>query len=996
LFAGFAQAQDITGTVSDNSGPLPGASVVVKGTTNSASTDLNGKYAIKNAGANAVLVFSYIGLASQEVATAGKKVINVVLKDDQEKLKEVVVIGYGTVKKKDATGAIDQISSKNFDNVASASPAQVLRGKVAGLQVTSSSGEPGAGMSLRVRGAASFRSGSNALIVVDGIPLDGGNISGGGGEIAGIGSASSRNPLNFINQNDIESISVLKDASSTAIYGSRGANGVIMITTKKGKSKEPEFSYNSSVQFGAFASDFKMLSASEFGNVVTTNAGTAYNTAIAAGKTITEATAASNNVKLANKGGDYNWEDAILRTSVSTNHDVSFTKSTENSNTRVSFGYTNSEGIVKNTGLDKYSAAIFNSNDFFGGKLKIESRVNYTNLIDKATLITNRAGFIGNVIGAAIQWNPTNPIYTSNGGYTQVSDTYVNPVELLDGYSDRTKTNKLIGSIKTSLAITKKLKYQLLFGVENSNSTRKNQLLPTVNIQAIKSATNGGFATIQDQDNFNKTFEHTLVYNNDFGSNINLDLVGGYSFYDYNAEGKNINAGRFNLAQTNLVDNIEGAVVGNNYDPSSFKNNTNIESIFARANFTVYKNLIITGTIRRDGASKLGNNKKYGNFPSVGVAYKLISDGNGILNNLKLRGNYGITGNSEFLVNSAIRKTEYYQGALRFTNNDNPNLQWETTTSYGAGLDFELVKNRLSGSVDFYNRDTKDLIYAVPAAATQPLAPIAQFKNADFGLLNTKGIEVSLNFKVIDNNNFKWDLSGNISTNSSEIKDFPSYFKLDTGEVNGAGLSGAFAQQLTSGQPMYSYYLQEFTGYGPDNKSIYATAPGAGNKKFVGKQALPKMNVGFSTTFGYKGLDLTASFYGAYGHYIYNNTANAYLFRGALDNSIKNVTPEVIASGQSGSDGNDASTKYLEKGDFLRLGNLTLGYSFKNSFLERFKVKAARFYVNGSNLLLFTDYSGFDPEVDINKSLDGVPSAGMDYLSYPKEKSLAFGVNLTF
>ncbi len=968
LFSGFAVAQDITGTVSDGSGPLPGASVVVKGTQNSASTDLNGKYAIKNAGANAVLVFSYIGLASTEVAVAGKSVVNVVLKDDQEKLKEVVVIGYGTVKKKDATGAIDQINSKSFDNVASVSPAQILRGKVAGVQVTQSSGEPGAGVSLRVRGASSFRSGSNALIVVDGVPLEGSDISAGGADVAGLGSSASRNPLNFINQNDIESISVLKDASSTAIYGARGANGVIMITTKKGKSKEPEFSYNSSVQFGSFASDFKMLNAQEY---------------VAAGGT--------------NKGGDYNWEDAILRKSVSTNHDLSFSKATENSNTRLSFGVSNTEGIVKNTGLDKYSASLFNSNDFFGGKLKVEGRVAYTNLNDNATLITNRAGFIGNVIGTALYWNPTNPIITTTGGYTQVSNTYLNPVELLDSYSDKTKTNKLIGSLKTTLSIFKDLKYQFLFGVENSNSTRKSQLLPTIDIQAIKTpGVSGGLAGIQNQDNFNKTFEHTLNYNKNISQNFVLDAVAGYSFYDYNAEGSNVFARNFNLEQINLVDNIEGAIIGNNFSPSSFKNNYGLQSYFGRANITIYDKFILTGTIRYDGSSKAGEDKKYGNFPALGAAYKIVTEKDGIVNNLKIRGNYGTSGNTEFRVKSAIVERDYLNGAERSLNFDNPNLTWETTTTSGVGLDFELLKKRLTGTIDYYNKDTKDLIFAVPAAAGQPATPVSQFKNSPEGVVNVKGFELSLNYKVISNDNFNWDISGNVTTIQSEVKDFKDFFRLDTGEVNGPGLSGAFAQQIANGQPMYSYYLQEFTGYDASGNSTYAPSTGPGGKKFVDKQALPKMNVGFSTTFGYKGLDLSASFYGAYGHYIYNNTANALFFKGSLSNAGKNVTPEVISSGQSNGDGNPASTKYLEKGDFLRLGNLTLGYTFKNSFLEKYKIKAARFYVNGSNLLLFTDYSGFDPEVDINKSLDGVPSAGIDYLSYPREKNVAFGVNLTF
>ena len=324
LCTSLTYSQDVSGTVSDASGPLPGASILVKGTTIGAQTDLDGKFTIRNVGANAVLVFSYIGLKAQEVNVAGKTSVKVVLKEDSAELQEVIVVGYGTVKKKDATGAVDQIGAKDFDNVASPSPAQLLRGKVAGVQVTQSSGEPGGGVAIRVRGNTSIRSGNGPLIVIDGVPLDGGSVSGGGDNL--LGASSARNPLNFVNQNDIESISVLKDASSTAIYGSRGANGVIVITTKKGKSKEPQLAYSSSVTFSKISGNFDVMSPEQF---------------VAAGGD--------------DKGSrSYNWKDAVLRNGFSMNHDLSFTKSSENSNTRISLGASNTDGIVKNTGLDKY------------------------------------------------------------------------------------------------------------------------------------------------------------------------------------------------------------------------------------------------------------------------------------------------------------------------------------------------------------------------------------------------------------------------------------------------------------------------------------------------------------------------------------------------------------------------------------------------------------------------------------------------------------------
>jgi iron complex outermembrane receptor protein len=975
LCTSLTYSQDVSGTVSDSSGPLPGASVLVKGTTNGAQTDLDGKFTIRNVGSNAVLVFSYIGLKAQEVNVAGKTSVNVILKEDAAELKEVVVIGYGSVRKKDATGAVDQIGAKDFDNVAAPSPAQLLRGKVAGVQVTQSSGEPGSGVAIRVRGNTSIRSGNGPLIVIDGVPLDGGNVSGGGDNL--LGASSARNPLNFVNQNDIESISVLKDASSTAIYGSRGANGVIVITTKKGKSNQPQLSYGSSVQFSKISGDFDVMNADQF---------------VAAG---------GDDLGSRN----YNWKDAVLRNGFSTNHDLAFTKSTENSNTRISLGASNTEGIVKNTGLDKYSATIYNSNDFFGGALKVEQRIIYASLKDKTTILSNDAGFVGNIIGSALYWNPTIPIYKTDGSYNVVSNTFLNPVQLLDSYKDFTNTNKFLGSINTTWKINSHLKYQFLFGIESSTSSRKSQLLPTIDIQNVAQATvpgstevKRGQASINAQNKFNKTFEHTLNYNNDFGDNFNLDALVGYSYYDYTADG-NVAIGKgYDIAQTNLIDNIEGGLQ-NEFRAYSYRNRTELQSYFARANATLFKKLILTATMRSDGSTKLGENNKYDYFPSAGIAYKVVENADGIVNDFKVRGNIGKTGNQEFNPNSAISRGAYgLNGSLNVDSNANADLKWETTRSYGVGADFELFNNRLTGTVDYFQKDTKDLIFPVPAAATQPGPPSPRFKNLPGNLIN-KGFEVSLNYKVVDSEDFTWDVSGNASFLTNKMTNFAGF--ISTGGINGQGLSGAYAQVITNDKPIYSYYLYEWRGYDANGNSIYSDA--AGNDTDLGtaakfvldKQPLPKVNVGFNTNFTYSNFDLGASFYGAFGHYIYNNTANAYFFKGAFLGG-RNVTQEAATSPQAQADPNSPSTKYLEKGDFFRMGNLTIGYTVKGDILDKLKMSTARLYVNASNLFVITDYSGTDPEVDTDKSLNGVPSAGMEYLSYPRDKSVSVGLNVTF
>jgi iron complex outermembrane receptor protein len=982
LCTSLTYSQDVSGTVSDASGPLPGASVLVKGTTKGAQTDFDGKFTIKNAGSNAVLVFSYIGLKSQEVNVAGRSNVNVTLKEDSAELKEVVVIGYGSVKKKDATGAVDQLSSKSFDNVGAPNPADLLRGKVAGVQVTQSSGEPGAAASIRIRGNSSIRSGNGPLIVVDGVPLDGGDVS--PGNDIGLGSQSARNPLNFINQNDIESMTILKDASSTAIYGSRGANGVVVITTKKSKSKEPQLTYSNSFTFSSVASNLDIMSADEF---------------------------------VANGGKDngsrsYDWKDAIMRNAFSSNHDVSFTKSTENSSTRVSIGASNTEGIVNKTGLDKYTFALNNSNDFFGGALKVDTKVNYSNMRDQAALISNDAGFIGNLIGAAMYWNPTDKLTNTDGSYnmspnggTGINNSFLNPALLSDAYTDYTSTNKLLASIKSTLKINDNLNYQFLFGVETSNSTRKSQLSPGIQIQNVAQATPTGSSVVKygqagvtQIERLNRTFEHTLNYNKTFNDNFIFDALAGYSYYDYTASGSNFSAKGFDPKQTNLIDNIEGGLQ-NEFRASSFRNRNELQSFFTRVNATLYKDFLITASFRSDGSTKLGANNKYGAFPAVGLGYKVFEDKAGLVNSLKLRANYGITGNQEFAVNSAVARASYgNNGSLNVDSNANEDLKWETTTSSGLGLDFSLLNNRLTGSVDYFMRDTENLIFPVPSAASQPGPPSPRFVNLPGNLINN-GFEVSANYKLIDSDQLTWDIAANASFLSNKMENFAGF--IQAGALNGQGLTGAFAQVVTNNEPIYSYYMYEFRGYDSNGASIYADAAGAdaslglAAKKLVGKQGLPKMNLGFSTNVTYKNFDAAVSFYGAFGHYLYNNTANAYFFKGAF-NGGRNVPASVATSPQDAGDPNSPSTKYLEKGDFLRMGNLTLGYTFTGASLEKLKIKSARFFVNGQNLLLFTNYSGFDPEVNTDKSLNGVPSAGIDYLSYPRSKAFALGLNVTF
>lgn len=980
LFGGVMLAQTVTGTVTESSGPLPGVNVLVKGTQNGTTTDFDGKYTLNNVSDNAILVFSYLGYKTVEINYTGQSTINVVLKASSEALNEIVIVGYGSVRKGDATGAIDAVGSKDFDLVSANSPAQILRGKVAGVQVTSANGEPGGAISIRIRGNTSVRSGNNPLIVVDGVPLDGSDISAGG--TSPFGNSTPRNPLNFINQNDIASINVLKDASSTAIYGSRGANGVILITTKKGKLGVPTLTYSSSVGISTLSRDINLLSSQEFVDFAQNSGGR-----------ITVNDAGSRG---------YDWKKAILQTGITTTNDVSFSSATDKSKSRLSLGIYSQDGIVKQTGLDKYTASFNNVNKYFDDKLQFNTSILFTHLKDRSEAFASNAGFTGDLLSAALRWNPTRSLRDASGNYTFVDDqSNLNPLELLNSYNDKTNTTRILANVRTTYKLSESWSYVFSVGIDRTTSIRSSELLPSFKFQglSVSAPTGGGDwygrADISNNNSFSRTFEHTLNYSKQITTDFSLNALLGYSYYKYDFDGSHSQGQGYNPSQTNLIDNLEGGVE-NKFRADSYRNSYEIQSYFGRINGS-YKKMLFTATLRADGSSKFGTNNKYGYFPSLGMGYKLVENQEGKVNNFKLRGSWGITGNQEFPVNQAISVGQYINnGTFENTNNGNANLRWEKTTTYDIGTDFSLFDNRLSGSVDYFYKKTEDLIFATSLESIEPAAFSRIFKNLPGNLVN-QGLEITLDYNLVSTEDFNWDISGNVSfiNNKSNL----DVFEL-TGGVNGQGLSGASAQVITNNKPLYSYYLLNFLGLDANGQNLFVD-PNGGNDatlavpQFVGKQALPKANVGFSTSMSYKSWDFSTSLYGSFGHYIYNNTANALFFAGAY-NGGNNVTRNVAASNEVAGNPNAASTRFLEKGDFLRLSSLTIGYTFKNEFLKKANLKSARMFINGENLFVITGYSGFDPEVDTDKTLNGVPSAGMDYLAYPKAATVSLGLSVTF
>ena len=1020
LLAGIAQAQTVSGTVSEPNGPLPGANVLVKGTSNGTTTDFDGNYTLNNVAADATLVFSYVGFAQQEVAVNGRSTVNVTLQEDAAALEEVVVIGYGSTSVKDATGSVASVTSEDFQKGVISSPEQLIQGKTAGVQIASGSGEPGSGIAIRIRGTSSVRSNNNPLFVVDGVPLPSGDTSAEGSDI-GVGSSAARNPLSFLNPNDIENISILKDASSTAIYGSRGANGVVIITTKSGRggASGGTFEVSSEVSVASPAKEYDLLNRQQFISTVAAFGGTARDL-----------------------GNDTDWQSLVTRNTISTNTNFAYSQNYGSGNVRATFNYGKQEGVVNKSSQERIVGRLNASQRLFDDKLLLTLQSTLSRVNDEAPPLSGSAGSTGDLLGAAYSANPTWPADPEfNPG------DRINPLNLIQNFQSLAKTDRFLLNLSGAYDITDNILAKATFGYDIANSAR-NASLNANSFNVSRGAAGNGRGALNEIDNDNKLLELTLNYKKDFG-NSKFDGLIGFSYQQFQASGRNIEgfgyqstdldqmATDLNNAVGRLESMINGGYQQYGYsagtglfvnrlfpEPSSeslgevsnlplrsvfantFDNTDELQSYFARVNYTIADKYLFTATVRADGSSKFGGNNQYGIFPSAAFAWKINNEAfaGDTFSTLKLRLSYGITGNQDGLgYGQFVRRQRYSNGSI---NDDgainipgittvafaNPDLKWEETTQYAAGLDFGFGNDRFSGSFDVYRKETRDLLLNIEAA--QPSPQPFFFQNLDAIVLNT-GFEVALNYDILQGEDFNWTFGVNLAYNENEIQDFDG--RIAAGTIRGAGLTGAFAQRLQAGQPIYSFYLREFIGFDADGNPTFEG--GVDNQKFVGKSALPDFTGGISTSASYKNWSASLYFNGQAGNYIYNNTANAFFTAGAIG-SGNNVTTDVIEL--AGVEGRFAeasvSTRFLEKGDFLRLQTASLSYNVPLKDIGFFK--SMRFNLTGQNLFVLTSYSGLDPEVSVvpggGDLLNGLPIAGIDYTSFPRPRIYSLGVNLTF
>ena len=974
LLSNAAMAQrTVKGKVTDaeTGDALIGATVAVVGTTRGASTDVDGNYSVEVPAGSTQIRFAYTGYAEQVVTLSASNVVEVAMKPGSV-LDEVVVVGYGSVKKKDATGAVTNVSSKDFNGGIIAAPEQLFQGRAAGVQITSASGEPGAGINIRIRGTSSVRGGNNPLIVVDGVPLSGGDVTPEGSNVS-LGAVAPRNPLNFLNPNDIASVDILKDASATAIYGSRGANGVIIITTKSGQEGKGVLEYNVGVGISNITKKYDVLGRQEF-----LSAYAGFNGQAAADKL--------------DGGADTDWQDEILQTGLSNQHNLTFGAGNNGGNYRFSVGYMDQQGVIKTSALQRINARFNGSKKFIDDRLTISTQVTIARTHDDGVPITRNSGFEGDMMGNALKANPTMAVYNRDGKLNQPNISEPNPVALLELTRDYTNTLRTLGSLSGELQLFKGLSFKTVLGFDRAMSSRKLAWSRDLVVQGVEGA---GRLYNSDIEAGNNLWENYFTYNREFG-NSNLTALLGYSYQRFDSNNKTFEYTGFASSDLDLMINNSTSA-----SKVALLNNGStideLQSYFGRVNFGIASKYIFTATLRADGSTRFGGDNKYGYFPSAAFKWRLIDESfcPDAFSDLGVRLGYGVTGNQEIPHNLYQQRQRYggrdldnggtlTGGGLGTVAFANPSLKWESTKQLNVGIDFGFLDNRFSGSLDFYQKNTDDLLIKVVAA--QPAVNPFVWTNLDADVENT-GVELALNYVVMDKGDFSWNIMGNVSYNKNIVNNFSGL--INTGEINGQGLTGAFAQRIAQGQPLFAYFLREFDGYDDNGITKYA---GGDVQKFVGKSPLPKVNGGLTNGFAYKNLTLSVFFTGQFGHYIYSNTANAFFTAGSLANG-RNVTKNVVGNGEGRLNAPDVSTRFLESGDFVRLQDLSIGYNIKP---KNAVISGIRLYVTGQNLAVFTKYSGQDPEVNTNKSLEDVPSAGIDYTSYPRARTFLLGANVSF
>jgi TonB-dependent starch-binding outer membrane protein SusC len=960
---------EISGTITDagTTQALIGCSVAEKGTTNGVFTDADGNFKIRVKDESAILVVTFIGFETKEILVGSNRNINLSLSPTAASLNELVVIGYGSTSSKDVTGSVKSIKSESFNKGIINSPEQLLQGKVAGVNITAASGEPGSPLNINVRGPGGIRSGSTPLFVIDGFALDN---SGSGGAL---------NPLTFLNPEDIAAIDVLKDASATAIYGARGANGVILITTKKGKSGTSNLNYTTSVGISTIARPIEVFSGDEF-----------------------RAELKELKVDFVDGGANTNWQKEITRQAVTQNHNLSLSGGSNKLTYFGSFGVQMQQGILKGSELNRYNARVNLNQKLWEDRLSIEVNLSAANT-------KNERPPIQSMIGGALVANPTYKAYDATGKPAVYKDG-TNPLLILDLQDDVTSTNRILGNISPSLTLFKGLVYKLNFGIDYTNTQRDLQTLPFAEPLQL-----GSYENV-NTNNTNRLIENYLTYS--FQRNkISATALAGHSYQRIYLQGRGFSINKF---PQNGIDPMYNPGLGQdltlaNNKPTGYAVINELQSYFSRVNFQYADKYLATATVRIDGSSKFGANNKYGVFPSFSFGWRLSEEEflkNSAFSDLKLRAGWGLTGNQEIpskitqaLFTSSVNSTssypltqsDVYPAGTTYSRLANPNIQWEVSSQADFGLDFSLFSGSLSGTVDYFNKVSKDiLLEVIPADPVQPAG--TYWTNVADMRIKNQGLELDINYRKNVSNKFSYEIGGNITFIKNKVTNSP-YSVIPSGSASGSGLTSATINGYLNNQPIGTFFLKEFIGFDDKGISKYKDTDGDGiegdNDRIAAGTSLPNRIFNLNGTVHFSGFDFTANFNGVSGNKVYDNTANANFYKLRLSKGLNTTAEAVMYPEESLSNSAPISTRFLKDGAFFRLNNAVLGYNVDTKKLKISKyVPTLRLSVTGQNLFLISKYNGYDPDVNTDRSINGVLSYGIDYLTYPKAKSFIFGLNV--
>jgi TonB-linked SusC/RagA family outer membrane protein len=1026
LFSSPLRAQGTTGTIagrvvdSASAQGIANVNIVIMGGQRGTLSREDGSFTMANVPTGSYTVrASRIGFRPQTqaaVVTAGATVsVQFTMTRQAAVLSEIVVTGYGTQRREAISGSVATVDADQANVGVVTNANQMLEARVAGVQLTQNNGDPGAGAQIRIRGGTSISASNDPLYVIDGVPLQNEATAPREGG-APYNNQLQRSPLNAINPNDIESITVLKDAAATAIYGSRGANGVVLITTKRGvRNGSGDMEYDAYVGAASAAKRLDLASGVQYRDFVQQQVNQ-YIADSLANKTVRGGLPVSSLTSLGT--ANTNWQDAILRTGIATNHNLAFSGGSPQTQYRASLNYFEQQGVVIGSGLKRYQGRLNANHDAFTGKLRLGLNLTASRVNNTYAPVENGGGFTGGLFTNVAIYNPTLPIKTGTGSFYEISgQTDVrNPVAMIHEITDRAPEDRVLGNATGTLSLSSNLTAQTTLGVDINNSVRQ-----TYYPRSSPTASGaGGIARQADLSLNNQNFQQLLTYAPHLGKS-ELEVVGGYEYTHFDNRGFNAQSQGFITDQFGF-NNLGSGTAATSPLPGSYEDESQLVSFFSRANYGWANKYFLTGVMRYDGSSRLAPGHRWESFPALSASWRLSEESffkGGPFSNLSLRAGWGKQGNqairpyqTQLLLRTDNGAAYPFGGAvvtgLRAAQVGNTNLKWETATQTNLGFDYGLWRDRLTGSLEFYQKDTRDLLFEVPVP--QPAVVATRFEN--IGSLRNRGVELSVDGELWrrGQRTISGGLIASIERNNVVSLGDTSRKPIQTGFVNGQGQSNQYSEIIAPGHPLGSFYAPRFLGVNNAGQQTFAcsaaTHPGAGctngvttdptdaDRQFIGS-ANPDFTLGLHNNLTWGKIDASWLWRGEFGGKVFNNTALVYQTKSDAKQG-RNFLAAALTDPDSISEPAKFSSRWIEDRTFVRLQNVTLGYTFDIP-ARLMSGRTARVYLSGDNLILLTKYKGLDPEVySTDGDGGGIAVRGLDYVTYPRPRTYTFGVHFQF